>query len=1108
MNHYYKLILVLTTNLLLSNIALSQVFDETFKPAILGNSLIKEIVPISEERNIIVGDFFYLNGEKTANIAVVNSDGSKDPNFKIDEEELPEGEFFTAFYDAEINKIYGGGHFESGIGLIRFNMDGSIDQTFNAFSDCNNVHHIRKQSTGKIVVFTTNFPETMYRLTSTGELDNSFQGSTGPSTYTTASITFEILENDKIIFGGDFENFNGEANNTIVLLNEDGTIDENFDIGAINQSNGGNAMVSNINPLTDGRYFISGSFSSIQGNDANNYAIIDETGKSDPSFTLQGQAGSTFTGNVSSTITNDNHFILHGRTSFSNALVSKVDLNGNFVSNFNKINLSISTPEGYYFDYNSIVLNGQNFYTAGQFNSSGTLDLNRTLKADLNGNIVEDYTVQIGYKASINDALLLENGKTLIVGEFTKIDNTETSNIALINPDGSVDTEFINAIGTGIDGVPRSLVKASDGSVIVTGRFDSFNGNTVNNIMKISTSGVLDESFEANLQTISLGIVGNDILELANEKIIVTGHFNYVNGEERHSIAMLNLDGSLDLNFDASNLLETNSTVNAIAIKDNETIVIAGEKEVNNESFLMELNTNGELVFDYMASNDIAKYSVSAISVLSNNSIIASSYNKETFNDWPLLQFNTEGILVDETSINSSQNSFNTMMPINDSTLYVGGQFLSINGYPIEGFAKIGLDGQVYTDFDYGLITPGDYAGASINKIINYNENQLLICGAFLGNEDFPLFNMGILNIAAPLTPQNLNVSFDFENGNSITWNSNDSKLPQFEIYKKSAADNFVVIDTSSAETYSFIDDNINLKEDYVYKIRAINSGFYSQFTDEISILTDSILPINSANFDFNFLAGTEITMPVPAKEYGTDHSITLYKSSDSENFTEVLTSVNIESLNYTDNEVELNKEYEYKTKSTVGIFTSEFSNTFNYTTPESAFLEVPYELNTNIQNDQITISWEYDQAVLGFEVLKLTGTESEFGVADTVETTTFNDQDIELFQTYNYKIKAFNAFESSDYAELESALITAQSERLSSKLKAFPVPATDKLSISMDGTKIQNIHLINTQGKIVLKQTAEKDNLTLDIKSLEKGIYLLKVISNGEYAIKRIVKE
>ncbi|WKV11347.1 T9SS type A sorting domain-containing protein [Marivirga harenae] len=1108
MNYYSKRILALATHLVLANAALSQVFDKTFKPEILGNSLVKEILPITEERNIIIGDFFYLNGEKTANLAVINPDGSTDLNFNINEAELPYGQFLTALYDAEINKIYGGGYFENGIGLFRFNMDGSIDDTFKAPNNCNNVHHIRKQSDGQLIVFAADFPKAIQRLTSTGEVDNSFQFSSGPISYSTESITFEILENDKIFLGGEFEDVNGESNNTLVLLKEDGTIDDSFDIGDIIQSQGGPTMVTNITPLTDGRFFISGSFSSIQGNDANNYAIIDQVGKLDPSFTLLGQAGGTFTGNVSSTQTNDNHFILHGRTSFSNSLITKIDIDGNFVSDFNKINLSISTPEGYFFDYNSILTNEKHFYTSGQFSASGNLNLERILKADFNGNIIEDYTPQSGYTASINDALVLENGKALIIGEFTKIGNAETSNIALLNLDGSADTEFLNAVGNGINGTPRSLTKLSDGSIIITGLMDSYNSKPVNNIMKISTSGVLDESFTASIQAISQGIVGKDVLELADGKILVTGHFNSVNGEERHSIAVLNQDGSLDLSFDANNLLETNSTINAIAIKDNQTIVIAGEKELNSESFMMEIDNNGDLIFDYNSTNDLSKYKVNSIVVLSNNTIIASADDKETFNDWPLLQFNTDGILVDHSSINASSNSFNTMVALNDSTLYVGGQFSSINGFPVDGFAKIGLDGQVYTDFDYDLITQGNYAGSAINKILYYNENQFLIGGAFLGNDDYPLFNIGLLNVAAPLAPTNINVSFDFNNGNNITWNSNDSRHPQFEVYRKSAANSFVVIDTLETETFSFIDSSIDLKTDYAYKIRAINSGFYSPFTDEVSIITDSILPINSAGFNFNFLAGTELSMAVPEKDYRTDHYITLYKSGDNDDFSEILSSINVDSVKYTDLEVELDNQYHYKTKSTVGIFSSESPNIFDYRTPESAFLEIPNELVTNIQNDQITISWSYEQAVLGFEILKLTGAEGEFTVADTVETSTFIDQDIELFQSYNYKVKAFNRFESSEYAELESALITAQSEQLSSRLKAFPVPATDKISIIMDGTIIQNIHLINTQGKIVLKQTAEKDNINLDIESLERGIYFLKVISNGEYALKRIVIE
>jgi len=73
-------------------------------------------------------------------------------------------------------------------------------------------------------------------------------------------------------------------------------------------------------------------------------------------------------------------------------------------------------------------------------------------------------------------------------------------------------------------------------------------------------------------------------------------------------------------------------------------------------------------------------------------------------------------------------------------------------------------------------------------------------------------------------------------------------------------------------------------------------------------------------------------------------------------------------------------------------------------------------------------------------------------------------------------------------------------------KITVFPNPATDKLFI--ETFQNSSIEISNIEGQILQSFITKENNTTLDISSLAKGIYFIKVINENGIATEKFIKE
>ena len=151
----------------------------------------------------------------------------------------------------------------------------------------------------------------------------------------------------------------------------------------------------------------------------------------------------------------------------------------------------------------------------------------------------------------VHDIAIQPDGKILIGGYLYSVRGTLREGIARLNADGTVDIHWKpNLEGWDGDvGTVSSIAIQGDGKVIIGGSLSGVDGLLRTGIARLNADGSLDMDFEPDVGGYDdIGSVTAITLQPDN-KIIIGGYFNSVNGVTRQGVARLNADGTLDMDF-------------------------------------------------------------------------------------------------------------------------------------------------------------------------------------------------------------------------------------------------------------------------------------------------------------------------------------------------------------------------------------------------------------------------------------------------------------------------------------------------------------------------------------------------------------------------------
>ncbi|HEY0658433.1 MAG TPA: hypothetical protein VGD05_08160, partial [Pyrinomonadaceae bacterium] len=244
---------------------------EGFQLGFAGN--VKEIA-LQPDGKLLISD---------QNIERRNADGSPDSSFQT----ASTNGVVTEIVVQTDGKILVGGTFTSVNGvargnIARLNSDGTLDLSFNTGGGANtgSINAIAVTSAGKILIggtftqFSGINRSKLARLNADGSLDTSFNYT--PVSASTVIYDIEILRQGKILIAGDAT---GGADDSVSQINSDGSLDSDFSVKV-----GRTGRVREIVQQLDGKVYVAGEFTVVNGVARKSLARLNANGSLDTSF--------------------------------------------------------------------------------------------------------------------------------------------------------------------------------------------------------------------------------------------------------------------------------------------------------------------------------------------------------------------------------------------------------------------------------------------------------------------------------------------------------------------------------------------------------------------------------------------------------------------------------------------------------------------------------------------------------------------------------------------------------------------------------------------------------------------------------------------------------
>jgi uncharacterized delta-60 repeat protein len=677
----------------------------------------------SDGKIILGGAFGIFNGVNAYRIARINSNGSLDESFYQgtgfnqtvltsviqNDGKILVGGFFTSYNGTNINRI------------ARLNTDGSIDVTFNPGDGFDGtVNTIAIQPDGKLIVggqFTSYNGTTrnrIARLNSDGTLDTGFDPGLG---FDNAVFSISLQSNGKIVAGGNFSFFNGVSKNNIARINTNGSLDGTFDSGL-----GFDSWVHTTTIQPDGKIVLGGGFSSFNGTTLNRIARLNEDGTLDDSF----NSGTGFDALVwSIAIQSDGKLILGGDfASFNGTSLNRIArLNGDG-------SLDLSFDSGTGFDsflatvYTTSIQFDGDIIVGGQFTTYNGVTRNRLTRLSNDGSVDVAFNLAVGFNASVLTSAIQGDGKIIVGGVFTSFNNSALNRIARLNSDGTTDLTF--NVGSGFTGNVHAIALQPDGKAIVGGLFNSYNGSSVSNIVRLNQDGTIDLTFDTG--TTLNGVIFSISLQ-SDGKIIVGGAFTSLNGSTVNRIARLNSDGYVDITFNSGTGF--NMSVNTISIQSDGKIIVGGDfNEFNGMPInrIARLNSDGSLDATFNTGTGFNEGVLTSY-VQADGKIMLGGWfvNYNGISRSKIARLNQDGSL--DASFNPGSGFYyfvSTICGQSDGKTIVGGDISTFNGVSINKITRLNADGSLDTTFD-----PGTGFNSNPTTISIQSDGKIIVGGGF-----------------------------------------------------------------------------------------------------------------------------------------------------------------------------------------------------------------------------------------------------------------------------------------------------------------------------------------------------------------------------------------
>ncbi len=437
----------------------------------------------------------------------------------------------------------------------------------------------------------------------------------------------ELQNTGKSIISGYFTTYNNISKPYVARLNTDLTLDQTFTFA-------GNQGAMDLAIQSDNK-IIAATWSAGFGGTSLGITRLLPDGAVDTSFNT---GGTGISRNISYTnemayacaIQTDGKIVLGGDFYYYNGVqrlgIVRINTNGSIDTTFNPTVLntyyrSVVTGITIQLDGKIILLGFFSPPTAGatqqniiRLNSNGTIDTTFSAGSTA-GSLVFNVDLSVSLYSPIAKAMVQPDGKIIIAGAFNKYNGTNVKSLVRLNTTGSIDTSFNTA--TGVERAINELIlEPSTNKPIIGGEFTLFGTTAVKKLIRLTTTGTLDTTFNIGTGTTdsatypSCPYCSNYVKALKQQpdgKIIVGGKFTTFNGLSATNITRIFGSAGVQakssaIEYQSEPEIDTNPSYNAIIIYPNPSkgVYKIDLTQINEPSTITIYNILGELVYNQL----------------------------------------------------------------------------------------------------------------------------------------------------------------------------------------------------------------------------------------------------------------------------------------------------------------------------------------------------------------------------------------------------------------------------------------------------------------------------------------------------------------------------
>lgn len=219
---------------------------------------------------------------------------------------------------------------------------------------------------------------------------------------------------------------------------------------------------------------------------------------------------------------------------------------------------------------------GGTVYVGGYLISISGVPVANIARLNPDGSVDRSFDVGSGPNYAVSRIVLQQDGKVLISGGFGSVNGVARNAIARLNPNGSLDTSFPSISSNASQSRLDVCGLEPDGDIYVCGDFTILNGIARSGMARLSSSGVVDQTFSIGSGFLPLAGPVFAMAPLDGGKLLIGGGFYSINGIAINGLARLNQDGSVDQGFILDQTLTIGNPIRSIQLLSEGRILISG----------------------------------------------------------------------------------------------------------------------------------------------------------------------------------------------------------------------------------------------------------------------------------------------------------------------------------------------------------------------------------------------------------------------------------------------------------------------------------------------------------------------------------------------------